>query len=36
MLMYCNKHNIKKDYLLCLDQDCADKLGCIECCVVDK
>jgi len=30
-ILNCKEHNIKKDYLFCLDDECDHRLGCIEC-----
>ena len=27
----CSVHQIKKDFLLCFENNCNDRLGCIEC-----
>jgi len=35
-LMKCNRHELKRDYLFCLDDGCKSRLGCIECQVVDE
>ena len=32
--MMCQKHNIKKDHIFCIDDDCIGGFDCIQC--VDK
>ena len=31
----CDRHNMKKDYLLCLDNECDDRLICEQCYSLD-
>jgi len=32
----CQKHQLKKDSVFCLDSDCYDRLVCMMCYVLDK
>ena len=34
--MKCNKHNLDRDYLLCLDDGCDDRLICEKCYSLDN
>ena len=32
----CQKHQMKKDFVFCLDSDCDDRLVCVQCFVLDQ
>jgi len=32
----CQKHQIKKDFVFCLESDCDDRLVCMKCYVLDQ
>lgn len=34
--MNCEKHQMKRDYLFCLDQTCRDRLTCMKCYMRDQ
>jgi len=34
--MECGKHNISKNYIFCIDNNCSGGLDCIECVVMDR
>ena len=34
--MDCKKHNLKKDFIFCLEPDCEDRLVCKKCYLIDQ
>ena len=32
----CEKHQLKKDFVFCLESDCHDRLVCMKCYVLDQ
>ena len=35
-MLNCQKHQIKKDFVFCLESDCDDRLVCMNCFVLDQ